>query len=75
MVFHEVGQNLEWLGTQLDLFRATAQEAAVEIQREAAKRVPTPGPFSGMWLKGSQPSSLRDWISFSRNYHAGITTS
>jgi hypothetical protein len=48
VVLHEIHQNLEWLGTQRHLFRATAQEAAVEIQREAAERVPAAGPFSGM---------------------------
>jgi hypothetical protein len=58
VVLHEVDQNLQWLGTKRDLFRATAQEAAVEIQREAAKRVQTAGPFSGMWLNGSQPELL-----------------
>jgi hypothetical protein len=64
VVLHEVDQNLEWLGTQLKLFRATAQEAAVEIQREAAKHVPTAGSFSGMWLKGSQPELLEELDKF-----------
>jgi hypothetical protein len=58
VVLHEVNQNLEWLGAQLYLFPATAQKAVVEIQREAAKRVPTAGPFSGMWLNCAQPELL-----------------
>jgi hypothetical protein len=75
LVLHQIGQDPEWLGTQRNFFRPTAQEAAVEIQSEVAKRVSAMGPFAGVWFKAPQPGLLTDWIFLSQNYHPVITTS
>jgi hypothetical protein len=67
VVLHEVDQNLKWLGTQVHVFRATAQETALEIQREGVKRVPTAGPFCGMWFSSSQSALLERLDGFLMN--------
>jgi hypothetical protein len=52
VVLHEIDQNLERLGTQRHFFSTAAQEAGVQIQHEAAKRVLAVGPVDGTWIRG-----------------------
>ena len=64
VVLHEIDKDLERLGTQRDLVSAAAQKAAVEIQREVAKRVLAAEPVCGMWLRASQPRLLEGFDEF-----------
>jgi hypothetical protein len=75
VVFHQIGEHLECLGPERDLFSASLQKSTFQVQGEIGETILTVRPFNRRWVGATHTMNPAGLMKSSSIYHRGITTS